>query len=61
MSSPETPHNKALQLTTNPLRGLSAAELGRYAALIACGVWFQAWYGKVGFQSLGSFHKSAVR
>jgi hypothetical protein len=26
------PHNKALQLTTNPLRGLSAAELGRYVA-----------------------------
>ena len=24
--------NKALQLTDNPLRGLSAAELGRYAA-----------------------------
>ena len=24
--------NKALQLTANPLRGLSAAELGRYAA-----------------------------
>jgi hypothetical protein len=24
------PHNKALQLTANPLRGLSAAELGRY-------------------------------
>jgi hypothetical protein len=24
--------NKALQLTSNPLRGLSAAELGRYAA-----------------------------
>ena len=23
------PHNKALQLTVNPLRGLSAAELGR--------------------------------
>jgi hypothetical protein len=23
--------NKALQLTANPLRGLSAAELGRYA------------------------------
>jgi len=23
------PHNKALQLTANPLRGLSAAELGR--------------------------------
>jgi len=22
------PHNKTLQLTTNPLRGLSAAELG---------------------------------
>jgi len=26
------PPNKALQLTVNPLRGLSAAELGRYAA-----------------------------
>jgi len=26
------PHNKALQLTVNPLRGLSAAELRRYAA-----------------------------
>jgi hypothetical protein len=26
------PHNKALQLTANPLRGFSAAELGRYAA-----------------------------
>jgi hypothetical protein len=25
------PHNKALQLTANPLRGLSAAELGRQA------------------------------
>ena len=25
-------HNKALQPTANPLRGLSAAELGRYAA-----------------------------
>ena len=24
-------HNKALQLTANPLRGLSAAELCRYA------------------------------
>ena len=24
--------NKALQLTANPLRGLSAAELGRYVA-----------------------------
>jgi hypothetical protein len=23
------PHNKALQLTANPLRGLPAAELGR--------------------------------
>jgi hypothetical protein len=23
------PHNKALQLTANPLRGFSAAELGR--------------------------------
>ena len=23
-------HNKALQPTANPLRGLSAAELGRY-------------------------------
>lgn len=23
------PHNKALQLTVNPLRGFSAAELGR--------------------------------
>ncbi len=28
---PDIPHNKALQLTDNPLRGLSAAELGRYA------------------------------
>jgi len=26
------PHNKALQLTVNPLRGLSAAELRRYTA-----------------------------
>ena len=26
----EYPPNKALQLTANPLRGLSAAELGRY-------------------------------
>jgi hypothetical protein len=26
------PHNKALQLTANPLRGLPAAELGRSAA-----------------------------
>jgi hypothetical protein len=25
------PHNKALQPTANPLRDLSAAELGRYA------------------------------
>ena len=25
-------HNTALQPTANPLRGLSAAELGRYAA-----------------------------
>ena len=25
-------HNNALQPTANPLRGLSAAELGRYAA-----------------------------
>jgi hypothetical protein len=25
------PHIKALQLTANPLRGLSVAELGRYA------------------------------
>ena len=25
-------YNKALQPTANPLRGLSAAELGRYAA-----------------------------
>ena len=30
---PDIPHNKALQLTGNPLRGLSAAELGRYTAL----------------------------
>jgi hypothetical protein len=27
-----SPHNKALQPTANPLRGLSAAELGRYVA-----------------------------
>jgi hypothetical protein len=27
------PPNKALQLTANPLRGLPAAELGRYAAI----------------------------
>ncbi len=26
------PHNKALQLTNNPLRGLSAAELDGYAS-----------------------------
>ena len=26
--------NKALQLTANPLRGLSAAELGRYVATL---------------------------
>jgi len=26
------PHNKALQLTANPLRGLAAAELSRYPA-----------------------------
>jgi hypothetical protein len=26
----EEPSNKTLQLTANPLRGLSAAELGRY-------------------------------
>lgn len=26
------PHNKEMQPTVNPLRGLSAAELGRYAA-----------------------------
>ena len=26
---PGIPHNKALQLTANPLRGLSMAELGR--------------------------------
>ena len=26
------PHNKALQLTANPLRGLAAAELGRDVA-----------------------------
>jgi hypothetical protein len=25
-------HNEALQLTANPLRGLTAAELGRYVA-----------------------------
>ena len=25
-------HNKALQPTANPLRGLSAAELGRYVS-----------------------------
>ena len=25
-------HNQSLQPTANPLRGLSAAELGRYAA-----------------------------
>jgi hypothetical protein len=25
----DVPHNKALQLTADPLRGLSAAELGR--------------------------------
>jgi hypothetical protein len=29
------PHNKALQLTVNPLRGLSAAELRRSAAKAA--------------------------
>jgi hypothetical protein len=29
-----SPHNKALQLTANPLCGLSAAELGRYVALV---------------------------
>ena len=28
--------NKALQPTANPLRGLPAAELGRYASLKAC-------------------------
>jgi hypothetical protein len=27
---PKDAHNKALQLTANPLRGLTAAELGRY-------------------------------
>ncbi len=27
------PHIKELQLTTNPLRDLSAAEFGRYVAL----------------------------
>ena len=27
------PPNPALQPTANPLRGLSAAELGRYAAI----------------------------
>ena len=34
MKSPEgvAPHNKTLQLTAKALRGLSAAELGRYAA-----------------------------
>jgi hypothetical protein len=30
-STAEAIPNKALQLTANPLRGLSAAELGRYA------------------------------
>jgi hypothetical protein len=25
----DVPHNKVLQLTANPLRGLAAAELGR--------------------------------
>jgi len=29
-----TPHNKALQLTANPLHGLAAAELGRYVRSI---------------------------
>ena len=29
-SEVQQPPNKALQLTANPLRGLSAAELGRY-------------------------------
>jgi len=29
VSCPEMPPNKALQLTANALRGLSAAELGR--------------------------------
>ncbi len=29
MGLTENPPNKALQLTANPLRGLSAAELGR--------------------------------
>ena len=28
-------HNEALQPTANPLRGLSAAELGRYAVEIS--------------------------
>jgi len=28
------PHNKVLQLTANPLRGLPAAELGRYVAIV---------------------------
>ena len=27
-------HNKTLQPTANPLRGLSAAELGRYASYV---------------------------
>ena len=31
VESTNAPPNKALQLTANPLRGLSAAELGRYA------------------------------
>jgi hypothetical protein len=29
--------NKALQLTANPLRGLSAAELGRYSERLLSG------------------------
>jgi len=33
----QVPHNKALQLPANPLRGLSAAELGRYVALTTSG------------------------
>ncbi len=32
MCTESPPPNKALQLTANPLRGLSAAELGRYVA-----------------------------
>ena len=35
ISMSSKPPNKALQLTANPLRGLSAAELGRY--VVRCG------------------------